>query len=351
MAIKRDYSQESDEAKLERLLVTQLTVGGTILDRGVFYLLSQGLSVEQLTDIRERVRLKAQECFRLAYEDKDKVSKSTGELSLHGSLDRDMRLVDKMLKSWFSPWTRLAGEMEVDIANEVAYFGTMDEKDLSFFIGRFYVDDRFIPYRDKELKEFIYDFCVENKLDYTMLPEVVKSDHLEDSFRRDYPFCVADMEWDLLSLAYCMGRPREVNIQEEPGKANGYIGGRTSFQSYLELNSGPDIFEGKVSAVGQIDYKDCTNAFVLVNTNERAVQFEGMRPFARRSILERIWDSYKNGIAKGESVVFPNGLPQVKQDFLEQIGAKPAKVNPVRDALSGKRPEAPRKVRHVKPSL
>lgn len=271
--------------QLERLLVDELTVGGDALDRAFFYRLSSGMSETQLASLRESVKEKAERFY-------ENVQKE--HVALGGNLNgkewqRTENFIQKSLDSWFSPWTRLAGRMEEEIGLRV----DLDEKSLSDILLGFSRLEEYRPYLDREFKGFVSNRCFDMGLDYfKMAPELRTLDLLK-KWESDYPYLLESKEWDLLSMAYNAGTRRTVLLQEKPELANGFIGGETLFNRYLPVRLGPTLQEGKVTAIGQIDYKDCTNVFVVLDGNARARFFDGLPREQKKAVLERVFDTVK----------------------------------------------------------
>ena len=86
--------------QLKTLLVNELTVGGDVLDRALFYRLSSGFSDKALSALKNEVVSEAKRYYA-------GVRAMAG-----GNAERDDRFVERAAESWFRPWTRLAGRME-----------------------------------------------------------------------------------------------------------------------------------------------------------------------------------------------------------------------------------------------
>lgn len=271
--------------QLERLLVDELTVGGDTLDRAFFYQLSSGMSETQLASLRESVKEKAERFY-------ENVQKE--HVALGGNLDgkewqKTEKFIQKSLDSWFSPWTRLAGRMEEEIGLQV----DLDEKRLSDILLSFIHLEEYKPYLDREFKGFVSNRCFDLGFDYSKMASELRTPDLLKKWESDYPYLLESKEWDLLSMAYKAGSPGKMNLQEKPAESNGYIGGETSWSRYLNLSYGPTLTEGKVTGLGQIDYKDCTNTFVILDNGKKALFFDGLTNMQKRSVLERVYDTVK----------------------------------------------------------
>ena len=92
-----------DMMQLKSMLVSEITVSSDVLDRGYFYKLSQNLSEPVMDVLRKIVSAESKQYYK-------NVRSMVG-----GDAERDNKFVDKQVKSWFSPWTRLAGQMEESI--------------------------------------------------------------------------------------------------------------------------------------------------------------------------------------------------------------------------------------------
>ena len=287
MAIRKKVSEgpKLDQELLGRLLVDELTVGGDALDRAFFFRLSSGMSETQLASLRESVREQAERFY-------ENVQKE--HVSLGGNLDgKEWRkteiFIQKSLDSWFSPWTRLAGRMEEEIGLQV----DLDEKRLSDILFSFIHLEEYKPYLDREFKGFVSNRCFDLRFDYSKMAPELRTPELLNKWENDFPYLLESKEWELLSMAYKAGSPCKMNLQKKPSASNGYIGGETSWSRYLNLSYGPTLTEGKVTGLGQIDYKDCTNAFVVLDNGKKALFFDGLTNMQKRSVLERVYDTVK----------------------------------------------------------
>lgn len=271
--------------QLERLLVDELTVGGDTLDRAFFYQLSSGMSAEELASLRESVKERVEKFYLNVVKE---------HVALGGNFDgKEWRkteiFIQKSLDSWFSPWTRLAGRMEEEIGLQV----DLDEKRLSDILLSFIHLEEYKPYLDREFKGFVSNRCFDLGFDYSKMAPELRTPDLLKKWESDYPYLLESKEWDLLSMAYKAGSPGKMNLQEKPAESNGYIGGETCWSRYLNVVNGPTLPDGKVTGLGQIDYKDCTNAFVVLDGNARAMFFYGLPSEQKKAVLERVFDTVK----------------------------------------------------------
>ncbi len=121
----------------------------------------------------------------------------------------------------------------------------------------------------------------------------LRTPELLNQWEKDSPYLMESKEWDILSMAYKAGKSCKMTLQEEPALSNGFIGGDTSWSSFLNVVHGPVLEDGKVTGLGQIDYKDCTNTFVVLDGDRKAVFFEGLSKQQKQSVLERVFDTVK----------------------------------------------------------
>lgn len=284
-------SQESLENKallLESLLVEEITIGSDVLDRSYFYEITMGMSDELLNSIKSNVK-KRVETENRQYDDNNFIRRSPEELA------KERRLVEGQLHGWFRPWTRLAGRIDHEVESmTTSVNGTgIDEKAFSEVCLKFRDLPEYQPFLDREFAGYIVNRCKEFKLDYTRLPESLKTLDLEVKFMNDFPYLMESKEWEILSLAYEMGSPRVVILKEEPSPMNGYIGGEIKFSRYLDIRKDIYTNEGKITALGYLDFKDCTNVYAIIENGLKAISIHELRPYVGRSILEYVHDINK----------------------------------------------------------
>ena len=257
----------------ENLLVDELTVGGDALDRAFFYTLTENLDDKGLRDLKAHVRVRLADYYA-------EVNKAQG---LEGLTDRDVRFIDKSVRSWFHPWTRIAGEMEVRLGDPgddlVAY------RDRLVNIARKALADPALEvYRDREIPGWTFNRCYEAGLDYTRLPADVKTPELEKKYAETHPYYVDSKEFDLLARAYGMGR--ETTERIPPGAVAGLDGFRWSRAAEF---SHPFLVDGKrATGLRFIDFEDCTNVYVKTGPRE-VTPFYQFSEGARRNILEEVY--------------------------------------------------------------
>ena len=260
---------------IENLLFEEIAFGADALERGLFYLETKDMTSEQLDAMKARVRSRLMDFF-------SNVERSGGPYkSFSPSHLKTSAMIDKALASWFREWTRLAGRMDVEL-DEIGY----TVKNISDVCSRASKLPEYAPYLDRHLKGYVVNRCVDHYLDYMKVLPELRSAEEEKAFLSNHPYLCEQKEWDLLGVAYNLGRPAIVKLEQEPSLANGYIGAETSFSRFLTIVGGPLFPQGKVTGLGQIDYKDCTNAFVLFDSAKKCVGFYDLSSVQRKMVLE-----------------------------------------------------------------
>lgn len=277
MAIKNDFGT----SRLQKYLIEELTVGSDRLDRVVFYQETKGMGDSELEALKERVRKRVMDFYTGLSQRHEPwhgfIAGDDGKVDL----ERTRRFVDKGLESWFRPWTRLAGRMDAELES-----APCSEERLSSVCESFSAMPEYAPFLQREMKGYVHNRCVDMHLDYMKVSPGLRTPDLEKSFLENHPYLCEQKEWDLLGVAYKLGRPAIVKLEQEPSLANGYIGAETSFSRFLTIVGGPVFPQGKVTGLGQIDYKDCTNAFVLFDSEKKCVGFYDLSPVQRKMVLE-----------------------------------------------------------------
>ena len=286
-------TSESEFIKKNRqivdLLVDSLTVDGYGTDRAMFYVHTKDMSDEDRKTLRDVVDRRVSEYYR-------GVREVTG-----GSEERDRKFITKSLDSWFHPWTFLAGRMEDAIEEmkwEKGYSNPLKVEDLSAKLESFAAMPEYAPYLDMKMKGFAYNRCVDEELDYTKLAESLKSPEQEKIFREKYPWLLVgdkyySPEWDIFTEAYKAGRKAEIHIVQEPKPENQFIGGKTKFSRFMGLADGikPDVYVNgeRVRGVAFIDFKDCTNTYVLSGDKSlKCTPFYDLSDYQRKGVLRKI---------------------------------------------------------------
>ena len=292
MAIRKPQNM----SEIERLLVDEMTVGGEALDRALFFALTKEMSARDLASVRASVK----ERVLRFYEGVQKEHVSLGGEFKPADWRKTARFVERELHYWFSPWNRLAGKIEYDIQAHMTRLGgeLLDERSLSSILLGYSRLEEYKPYLDREFKGFVSNRCLDYSLDYSKMAPELRTGDLLKKWESDYPYLLESKEWDVLSMAYKAGTRRTVLLQEKPELSNGFIGGETLFNRYLPVVLGPTLPQGKVTAVGQIDYKDCTNAFVVLDDNAKVLPFDSLSRQQKHAVLERVYDTVKYALKK-----------------------------------------------------
>ena len=278
MALERKPKIRAKE--LEDLLVMDLTVGGDVLNNEYFYVLSKDLSQKDMDDVRERAATRINDFYK--------------GLQAEGHI-KELPEIDGDLDSWFRPFTRLSGELEFALGE----LKDVDEDKLTSVVLSFARREDFAPYLQEELPKYIMLLCWQRQLDYTKLPGPMKTEECERHYIEHYPEYVEKMEWPLFNKAYNKGKRTKMTLSEAPNIDNGYIGGEITWSRYLPLAapnsfgvvlSSPNI-TGQVKGIGFIDYKDCTNTYVVLEYGagkQRAVGFYDLDKNQRKAVLYRV---------------------------------------------------------------
>lgn len=167
--------------QLKSMLVSEITVGPSVLDRGFFYRLSQNLSEPVMDVLRKTVSAESKQYYK-------NVRSMVG-----GDAERDNKFVDSQVKSWFRPWTRLDGRMEdaIDFARwEIAIEPDgvpFSVGDLSAILDSFSKLPEYQPYLEKEFKVFAAERCEGLRLNYLDLPEKFRDAACERAFIKNHP--------------------------------------------------------------------------------------------------------------------------------------------------------------------
>lgn len=284
MAINKKYGEGLTDScnKLVRCLVDELTHVEDVLDRATFYKLSMGLSETELINVRTTVKKQVLNYY-------EKVT------NLPAS-ETTIRLLERELKHWFRPWTRLAGAIENEIDNRMSVrlsSEQLDEKFLSSVLLNYLQCEEYKPYLDREFKGFVSNKCLEFGLDYSkMNPTLIKPGILS-IWERDFPYLMDSKEWDILSMAYNAGNHCKMQLLEKPVLSNGFIGDKVSWNSFLKVPLGPTFEVGKVTGLGQIDYQGCTNVFVIIGNSKKALPFDVLSKKQKHLVLERVFDAVR----------------------------------------------------------
>ena len=161
----------SDFLQLKSMLVAEITVGPDALDRAYFYKLSQNFPESVMDALQKTVSAEAKGYYK-------NVRAMVG-----GDAERDNKFVDKQVKTWFSPWTRLAGRMDYT----VDFSKFPDINGLIVFLEFFSLQPECQPYLEKEFKGFAVNLCEDWGLNYLELPEKFRDPARERTFIKNHP--------------------------------------------------------------------------------------------------------------------------------------------------------------------
>ena len=192
-------------------------------------------------------------------------------------------------------WASLSGKLDKAVSWNEGRGAVIDEGSLSSLLLAASRQDKFKPYLEScnSFKNYVSAKCLERRLDYLKMPQELRSPSLEKLWRKDHPYLLEEKEFELLGCAYQMGAPRRVTLQEAAGPGNSYIGGDVFWSRFLELSSGPVVGGGRVTGIGQIDYKDCTNVYAVFEGNRNAIDVFRLSKAERSTVLERVFELWK----------------------------------------------------------
>ena len=170
-----------DMMQLKSLLVLECSFGNSFIDRADFYKLSQNLSEPVMDVFRKIVSTEAKQNCKDVRE------------AIGGDAELDNKLVDKEVKHWFDPWTRLAGRMDDAIFDSDAHWDKGTDGlpvfvgDLSAILVSFSKLPEYQPYLEKEFKVVAAKYCKDLFFDYMKLPEKFRDAACERTFIKNHP--------------------------------------------------------------------------------------------------------------------------------------------------------------------
>ena len=186
---KRINGESQFNPDIETLLVDDLTVGGDVLDRSMFYIATRNMNDEQVQALRDSVKEKVMAYYAGIEMDAPNASMEKAEAD-----------TEKLLHSWFRPWTRLAGRMEYHLDkiqhNEE---GPVTLQHIEAEARDAMTDERYAPYIERELKGWIRNRCADYGLDYTKLPDDLQYEGAAETYRQMFPEYVKDTKIDTLT--------------------------------------------------------------------------------------------------------------------------------------------------------
>ncbi len=170
-----------DMMQLKSTLVLQCTFGNDFLCRAEFYRLSQNLSEPVMDVLRKTVSAESKQYIEDV------------RLAVGGDAEQDNKLVDKEVKHWFCPWTRLAGRMDDAIIDSAALWDKDTDGlpvfvgDLSAILDSFSKLPEYQPYLKKEFKVVAAKYCEALRFNYLDLPEKFRNAAGERAFIKNHP--------------------------------------------------------------------------------------------------------------------------------------------------------------------
>ena len=194
-------------------------------------------------------------------------------------------------------WMDRKGDLEMMVSWLIGEGGvdSIDENKFAGYLRSWHdrePNNRFLA----EVKQILPDLCWDLELDYTKMPQMFRDERLEADFLQKYPYLAGGRDDDLLDTAYRLGSvggPTRMTLREEPSAANGYIGGEMRFNSYVPLVGVKQTALGKPTGLAFIDCKDCTNQYVIMDSDRKAVPFYSLGEKDRRRVLASVHFSDK----------------------------------------------------------
>ena len=186
---KRINRESQFNPDIETRLVDDLTVGGDVLDRSMFYIATRNMNDEQVQALRDSVKEKVMAYYAGIEMD-----------APNASMEKAEAYTEKLLNSWFRPWTRLAGRLEYHLDKiQNGDEGPVALRHIEAEARDAMTDERYAPYIERELKGWIRNRCADYGLDYTKLPEDLQYEGAAETYRQMYPEYVKDTKIDTLT--------------------------------------------------------------------------------------------------------------------------------------------------------
>ena len=174
---KRISGESHFRPDIETLLFDNLTVGGDVLDRSMFYIATRNMNEEQMQSLHDSVKEKVIAYY--AGVDND---------APNADMDKIEALTEKLLHSWFRPWTRLAGRLEYHLDKiQESEAGPVTLQHIEAEARSAMANPAYAPYIDKNLLGWILNRCVDYGLDYTMIPKDLQYEGAAETFRKEFP--------------------------------------------------------------------------------------------------------------------------------------------------------------------
>ena len=174
---KRISGESHFRPDIKTLLFDDLTVGGDVLDRSMFYIATRNMNEEQIQSLHDSVKEKVIAYY--AGVDND---------APNADMDKIEALTEKLLHSWFRPWTRLAGRLEYHLDKiQESEAGPVTLQHIEAEARSAMANPAYAPYIDKNLLGWILNRCVDYGLDYTMIPKDLQYEGAAENFRKEFP--------------------------------------------------------------------------------------------------------------------------------------------------------------------
>lgn len=181
--VSKRISRAGFQPDIEKMLVDDLTVGPDVLTRSMFFIATLNMSEEQINALRDSVKEKT-----MAYYNGIEAS------APNVSLGKTEKQVDKLLNIWFNPWCRLAGRLEYHLEQiETSENGPVNLGHIESEARGAMADVDYAPYT-RNLLGWIYNMCADYGLDYSKLPKDLQDEASVESFKKNYPELIKDIE-------------------------------------------------------------------------------------------------------------------------------------------------------------
>lgn len=272
---------------IEDLLFNEITVGGDVLDRELFYQLTKDMSPQDLDDLQERVRARALSFYDGLYLEELKRTGKSLEDFPRQSFEKDTQMVDKQLHSWFREWTRLAGRIDDAITRNriVGAASFLDEELLSTLCALFARSKEYEPYKDRELKGYVFNKCIDNSLDYMKVAEALRDKDLEKTFMEKHPYLNESGQTGLLKRAYEASKKADM-----PLSVPSYNGERINISSFLPLSHCYLLPQGQPTAIAFTYNPAGYGEYVVFDDNGFAIPVEELSPWGKKVVFENVYD-------------------------------------------------------------
>lgn len=277
----QNNNMRAPAAIAEDLLVNELTVGGDVLDRAYFWELTKVLNDRRMESLKERVRVRVADFYS-----------GVNELEGRGPglRDSDVSFIDRSLDSWFSKWSLAAGRMDSLLGEPGDDLYAFRDRMVNI-VRDALKDPNLKAYHKTEIPGWLYFRSGEASFNYMSLPDDVRSPEFEAKFKKEgLPFDAMDLESDLLSAAYTMGRAYQDVIQ--PGECRGLEG--DVWSRAFDLDGNHQLDGKRIMGLRFIDFEDCTNVHVKFaeadSQKEQLMYYDELPSTVKSSLMEEIFN-------------------------------------------------------------